>query len=240
MGASSRRDFLHGLSAAAGTAVLAPVVVSCNRQADITTTPPPDQGSEEAGAGEEMAAGADPMVLPLSRPEGWDPIAFNRARGNAGAVPESYHESINGSDGPLGKHVPYAPAVAAGVVPEGFVAVMFGNDEQGYPKHPASAPEGDAEGHWYDWIRVRRAVEDEAEEVEARFSSWPELAEGDTGQYAVQGGGDMTADAGRNTIYLVPLPPDYVEGETLRVLGHCSLHGEYVDFLAPQFPAADE
>ena len=49
--------------------------------------------------------------------------------------------------------------------------------------------------------------------------------------YLVADGGDVTADGGKNTVYVVQLPPDVGPGDVVRVVGHCTLHGEYVDFL---------
>lgn len=242
----TRRVFLQQLGAATGAVALAPVIGSCNRQAGGEPTTPAT--GDEPAAGEvvgDVAADApqgelaiEALTVPQTRPDDWDPIAFNRQRGNAGAVPESYHESINSGDGPVGKHIPYLPAVAAGVVPEGYVAIMFGDPSQNYPQHPASAPEEGVEGHWYNWIRIRRATDGEAQEIETSFGGWPETSGDDAGQYAVMGGGDITADAGRNTIYLAQLPPDVGPGETIRVIAHCTLHGEYAQFLTPEIPVA--
>ena len=221
MGSESRRVFLQQVGALAGSALLAPVISSCSRPVNSEpTTPPPGP------------APVDALAVPETRPADWDPISFNRTRGDAGAVPESFRASIDGDDGAVGKHLPYMPAIDAALVPEGFVAIMFGDPASEYPRHPAAAPAADGTGgHWFNRIRVRKAVAGPAGEIETTFSSWPETAEGDSGQYAVLGGGDVTAESGVNTVYLVRLPSDVSPGDPIRVFGHCTLHGEYVDFL---------
>ncbi|HJK98607.1 MAG TPA: hypothetical protein RMF84_15390 [Polyangiaceae bacterium LLY-WYZ-14_1] len=157
-------------------------------------------------------------------------------RGNAGAIPESYLDEINGPDGDtehLGKHLPYLAGIDAEVVPAGMVALMWGNPENGHARHPNAAPTADnPEGHWYDWIRIRKAVEGDAEETESRYRGWPEAENPADGAYAVKGGGEITADGGRNTIYLAQLPADVRPGDTIRIHAHCLTHGEFVDFLA--------
>lgn len=234
---TNRRTFLRDVGLTAGAAALAPAALSaCNRQGDTETTPDP---IEPTTGGEEPVTNplqTDPLAIPQTRPTDWNAITFNQRRGNAGAIPESYHESINGSEGEnghLGKHLPYMPDMEASAVPEGFIALMWGDPEVGHARHP-NAPTGTAgyeRGHWYDWVKVRKAVEDDAQEVETTFTGWPDPGEGQTGQYAVQGGGDINEDTGRNTIYLVQLPPDVAPGDTIRIVGHCLYHGEYVEFL---------
>ena len=140
--------------------VLMPVVTACKKK---------DEGGSEAAQPPKEPEGTpppqDPEVTkkmppakpdepPTAKPDGWDPIAYNKKRGNAGAIPESYHESINGADGDkkhLGKHLPYQPKVEAKMVPEGFVAIMWGDPDKGYAKHPNAkkGPANKGEGHWY-------------------------------------------------------------------------------------------
>jgi len=196
--------------------------------------PAPEPATEPEPPAPEPPA---PAKVPMLRPEGWDPIAFNRDRGNAGAIPESYHGDINGADGEaehLGKHLPYIPDTTGLEVPMGYLALMWGDPAHGYAKHP-NAPEG-AEayprGHWYDWVKIRKATDGDAEEVETRFSGWPATGAGDSGRYLVAGGGAIEDDGGKNTIYLVELPADVKPGDTIRVWAHCLYHGEYVDFIA--------
>jgi len=202
-----------------------------------------DQGEEEAAEGDEVAPTADEAAvdeavprpggdaLPVVAPAGWDPIAFNRDRGNAGAIPESYRTDINGPQGVtnhLGKHLPYVPDTTGLTVPSGVLPLMWGDADKGYARHPNS-PAGDPvypKGHWYDWVRVRKAVEGEASEVETTFASWP-----DGDGYLLATGPRLEYDAGRNTIYLVRLPADVESGDTVRVWAHCLYHGEYVDFV---------
>ncbi len=217
----SRRELLQGLASLAGAVVLSPIAVGC-------------ASSQTPVANATAAAGAIPAV-PAARPADWDAVAFNRTRGNAGAVPESYRAAINAADSDtkaIGKHLPFAPALAAGAVPAGKLAVMFGDPSRGYAKHPNAAPTAEnPTGHWFDWIRVRKATDAEAAEVESRFSAWPTPAASDTGAIAAREGTDPAADGGRNTVYLVALPPDVRPGDVVRVHGHCLTHGEYVDFV---------
>ncbi|MCA9583213.1 MAG: twin-arginine translocation signal domain-containing protein, partial [Myxococcales bacterium] len=102
----SRRDFVQHLAATTGAVVLAPFVKACGGASASGT-------AESTPAAPASTAEADPMSIPQTLPAGWDPIAFNRARGNAGAIPDSYRDDINGPDGEtkhLGKHLPYFPA----------------------------------------------------------------------------------------------------------------------------------
>ncbi len=174
------------------------------------------------------------MSVPLRKPANWDALAFNRVRGNAGAIPDSYLASINGPDGDanhLGKHLPFVPSVDD--VPEGFIAIMWGDPELGYAAHPNAvrSEANNNEGHWYNWIRIRKATDGEADESQSTYAEWPGLGEGSTGAYAVFGGGDITENSGKNTIYLAALPDDVGPGDTVRIYAHCLTHGEYVDFL---------
>lgn len=213
-----RREFLKGLAAAAGGVVLLPYVSACS-----------SNGRTETAA--QQAGSVAVPKPPLTKPSGWDPIAYNRIRGNAGAIPDSYLPDINGEDGVqmhLGKHLPYI--VEADGAPAGYLPIMWGDPSKGYARHP-NAPKSEAnnyEGHWYNWIRVRKAVEGDTEELESEFAEWPAA---DPMKYLVLGGGDLTADSGKNTIYLVGMPDDVHSGDTVRIWAHCLTHGEYVDFL---------
>ena len=110
---------------------------------------------------------------------------------------------------------------------------MWGDTSKGYARHPnaARSEANNQQGHWYDWIRIRKAVEGETEELQSNYSDWPGTAPSDNGAYAVFGGGDITADSGKNTIYLAALPEGVKSGDRVRVWAHCLTHGEYVDFL---------
>ncbi len=224
----SRRSFLKKLAAATGAVALAPVASACagDDAAEATATAPTTGG--------DVAAPSDPLAIPSARPSDWDALAWNRARGNAGAIPASYLEAINGADGDvmhLGKHLPYVPELdAAVVVPAGYVAIMWGDPSKGHARHPNALPGPDngGEGHWYDWIRVRKATDAEAEERESRYAAWPG---GASEGFVASDGGDVTADGGKNTVYLVALPADVAAGDLVRVHAHCLTHGEYVDFV---------
>jgi hypothetical protein len=156
-------------------------------------------------------------------------------RGLAGAIPYSYHEAITSPDGVekhIGKHLPYVPEVPGRIVPEGFMPIMWGDPAKGYAKHPnAQASEANGgEGHWYNWIRIRKAVQD-APEQETVFDGWPRLSSESTGTYAVMSNDDIRHDGGRNTIYMAMLPPGVRPGDVVRVHAHCLTHGEWVDFV---------
>jgi len=214
---TDRRAFLRTLATAAGAVILVPAVSACG---GATTTP-------------DTSTGMSP--IPKARPDGWDPMAFNRARGNAGAIPDTYLDDINGPDGDaqhLGKHLPWLPQLDANLVPVGFIAIMWGDPDVGHARHP-NAPRTDdnPEGHWYNWIRIRKATDDDATELESTYTDWPGTGDDDTGAYAVFGGGDLTDDSGKNTIYLAALPDDVQSGDRVRIHAHCLTHGEYVDFV---------
>lgn len=218
-----RRTFLERLALASSALVLAPVATACG--GDDETTPATTQTT---------SGGDDPLAIPLSRPNDWDPIAFNRARGNAGAIPESYLPSINGPDGPaqhLGKHLPYLPTIDPSFVPVGFIALMWGDPSKGHARHPNAVrnESNQFEGHWYDSIAIRKATDGEAQTMESTYPEWPSVT--GTGAYAVFGGGDLEEDSGKNTIYLARLPPDVRSGDLVRIHAHCLTHGQYVDFL---------
>ena len=228
---NDRREFLRMLATATGALVVLPMATSCR----------PSPGS--SGAGGEKAGGPGVRLveggilnIPRVPPDDWDPVAFNKIRGNQGAIPASYLPKINAVDGVpkhLGKHLPYRPQIDVALVPKGYLAIMWGDPFRGWAKHPQS-PKGSENyprGHYYDWIRIRRAVESEVEEVESRFCSWPEPGEADSGLFVASDGGSLESDGGRNTVYIAKLPEDLVSGDTNRVYGHCLYHGEYVDFL---------
>lgn len=213
-----RHAVLTGLAAAGLTAVLP---LGCART----------RGPATAAAGDD--AGLPPV--PAVPPAGWDPIAFNRTRGHAGAIPESYWPSIDGPDGDakhLGKHLPWLPELPDGALPEGHVGLMWGDPSKGHARHPNAAPSPELpEGHFYDWVRLRKATEDEATEVTSVFSSWPETAPGDSGAFTGLADAPPTADGGRATVQVCRLPDDVQPGDLVRVHAHCRTHGEYVDFI---------
>lgn len=229
---TNRRVFLQRLAQSTGALVLLPLVSRCG--GDSTAA------SEATGGGEVAAAvhppmRPDPMAIPTTKPADWDAIAFNLARGNAGAIPESYHASINGPDGVdkhLGKHLPYLPEVDGSLVPAGFIALMWGDPSLGHTMHPnAPRTEENPDGHWYNWIRVRKAEAGEAEELQSGYSNWPATEAGDEGRYVAFEGSDPAENSGKNTVYLAALPEDVGPGDTIRVHAHCLTHGEWVDFL---------
>lgn len=221
----TRRVFLTKLATLSGAAVLFPLATRC-------------ASAPKGSMGTAPAAGAPGSSLPLPtvRPADWEPLAFNRKRGNAGAIPKTYLADINGADGDkkhLGKHLPFVPQVDAKLIPAGYIAVMWGDPAKGHARHP-NAPKDTSKsyrGHWYNWVKVRKAVEGAAEELQNTYPDWPGTAPDNKTQFAALGGGDIAADGGKNTIYLVKLPPDVKAGDTIRLWGHCLYHGEYVDFL---------
>lgn len=231
-----RREFVKNLALGTGCVVLLPAVTACGGAKDMMkaeppVAPPPDAPKEMVENAQEAVESGVPMV----QPPDWDAVQFNKVRGLAGAIPASYHASITADDGDvkhLGKHLPYVPEVSGELVPPGFIAIMWGDPAKGHAKHPNAAKSADnPDGHWYNWIRVRKAVAEDAEELQSEYPSWPELGEGANGQYAVAGGGEITADGGKNTIYLAALPKDVKAGDTVRIFAHCLTHGEYVDFI---------
>lgn len=228
---TTRRDLLELLAAATGATVLAPLASGCGSSSSSGSTETTSAGVT-TGAGSEAA---DPMAIPSTRPEGWDPIAFNRARGNAGAIPEDYRDEINGPDGELvhlGKHLPYVPTLPAGAVPAGMIALMWGDPSLGRTRHPNAPPsETVPTGHWYDWIRLRKATDEGAVETTSTYGGWPTVLDTDNGRIVAQEGTDPTTDLGKNTVYLAQLPEGVVSGDVIRVHANCLTHGEYVDFL---------
>ena len=176
------------------------------------------------------------LEIPKRKPVEWDPVAFNRDRGNAGAIPQSYLKDINGPDGErkhIGKHLPYIPIIKKTRSIEGFLPIMWGDPSKGHAKHP-NAPRDDEknyEGHWYDWIRIRISSSGSAVELKSVYSNWPETVETDNGAYMPLSGKDITKDSGKNTIYLAALPSDAKKGDTVRIYAHCKTHGEWIDFI---------
>lgn len=225
---ATRRTFLKNLAVAAGGVVLLPLVTGCPqvKKDDMSKSDPAPSGTP---------AGGDATAVPSTKPEGWDPIAYNKARGNAGKIPETYHASINGPDGVkkhLGKHLPYVPEVDAKLVPEGYLAIMWGDPKKGYARHPnAAKSEANKEGHWYNWIEVRKAVEGEAEAQKSEYPTWPATGDVKAAGYLVEGDKPMDAEKGIHTIYLAKLPAGVKKGDEVRIWAHCLTHGEYVDFL---------
>lgn len=222
---TTRRQFLRHLATASGAVVLVPAVSRCAA---------PSAGAPTAG--EAAGAAAGELAIPLTRAADWDPMAYNRARGLAGAIPDSYLGDITGPDGDaqhLGKHLPYVPAIDAERMPADMLAIMWGDPAKGHAKHPNAvrSEANNHEGHWYNWIRVRKATAADAEELQSAYSEWPGVLPEDNGAYAVFGGGDITAESGKNTIYLAALPSDVQSGDWVRIHAHCLTHGEYVDFL---------
>ncbi len=224
----NRRDFLQQLATVTGGVALMPIVTSCSSS---------KSGSNAADAPKSAssAPAAQGNAVPLTPPDNWDAIAFNRVRGNAGAIPESYLPSINGPDGPmkhLGKHLPYVPSIEA-AVPAGMIALMWGDPSKGYTRHPNAprSPDNNNEGHWYNWIKIRKAVAGDAEEITSEYPEWPGTTEQQAEHYVVAGGGDITAEAGKNTVYVAKMPAGLQSGDVIRIYAHCLTHGEYVDFL---------
>ncbi len=232
---------MESLAAATGGTLLLPYVTAC---------------------GKNSPAAATKHGLPTSRPENWNAIEYNRKRGVAGAIPASYMAKINGTDGDskhLGKHLPFIPELAANrfssmdlsknaLIDNTVLPIMWGDPAKGHARHP-NAPKSEAnnfEGHWYNWIRIRKATTEPAIELQNNFANWPEGEFSNQvdirldGKMQLTKGGylsfdpeqtDVTADSGKNTVYLTQLPKDVKKGDWIRVWAHCLTHGEYVDFL---------
>lgn len=178
----------------------------------------------------------DLRQLPFKPGDDWDPVRFNRDRGNAGAIPASYLADINGPDGEkkhIGKHLPYIADIDPLMVPKGFIPLMWGNPSFGYTPHPnaVAGASNNHQGHWYNWIRIRKATLWYAQTAESTFSDWPIPKETDNGAYAAKDVKDITIDKGIHTIYLAQLPPDVKKGDIIRIWAHCLTHGEYIDFV---------
>lgn len=232
MSMTDRRQFLVRIASITGGAVLMPHVTACGASAaagEPTSMP-------AGGTAASHVASADTLLpIPMAKPDGWDPIGFNRERGNAGAIPESYHADINGPDGEnshLGKHLPYVPGGDL-PVPEGYIALMWGDPALGHTMHPNAVrnESNNYEGHWYNWIRIRKATDGDAIEMQSEYTEWPDIGPNDNGAYAVFGADDITAESGKHTVYLAALPDDVGPGDTIRIYAHCLTHGEYVDFM---------
>ncbi len=241
----NRRDFLKKMAAATGGVVLAPMVVACaggsqGGKAAGGTTPAGQKPKDASKAPRADGLGytgpvKTSVTVPTERPADWNAVDFNKRRGNAGAIPKSYLGAINGPDGDkkhLGKHLPYIPALEGATVPAGHMAIMWGDPSKGYAQHPNAVkdPSRKYVGHWYNWIRVRKAVAGEAEEAQSTFADWPGTGE-EAKKYIAKGGGDIKANSGKSTVYLVALPRDVKKGDTVRVWAHCLTHGEFVDFI---------
>ena len=207
-----RKEFLRDVAFYAGSAVLVPVVSVCK------------------------PSKSEALEIPNKKPADWNPVKFNRDRGNAGAIPKSYLKDINGPNGVkthIGKHLPYIPKLKKARSVDGFLPIMWGDPSRGYVQHP-NAPRDDKknfEGHWYDWIRIRKSSSKPTAELKSVYSNWPEITESDNGGYLPFEGKDITKDSGKNTIYLAALPSDVRKGDLIRIYAHCKTHGEWVDFI---------
>lgn len=218
----TRRTILRRLALTVGGVVLMPAVACTARRGDAALVPSENEASITR--------------LPLRIPPGWDPVGYNRLRGNAGFIPATYLDDINGPDGSwnhVGKHLPFVVPLDETEIPSGYVALMWGDPAKGHSEHP-NARRGEAnkyQGHWYNWIRIRKATDSRAEELQSTYGEWPGTVDGDNGAYAVAGSGNIEDDAGKNTVYLAALPKDVRTGDIVRVHAHCLTHGEYVDFV---------
>ncbi len=169
-------------------------------------------------------------------PPGWDPITYNRNRGNAGAIPKSYIDDINSPDGDtkhIGKHLPYIPEIDPSIILKGYVPLMWGDPEKGHFPHPNAGTDGssDSGGHWFNRIRIRKSARWCVKTSETVFSGWPETKPEDSGSYAVFNRGEITDKNGIKTIYMAILPPDIGPGDTIRIQADCLQHGQYIDFI---------
>lgn len=228
-----RRDFLGRVTAIVGGIALSPLhvaIVGCGGAKSAERASGAGQASRRRGMY------GDPKDVPLRKPKDWDPLRYNLWRANAGAVPSTYLDDLNGPEGTpkhLGKHLPFIPRLPSSKVPAGFLPLMWGDPRKGYTRHPNArrTEKNDYEGHWFDWIQLRRASGDNAEETRSTYSNWPHTTQGDSGAFTGYAGPKAEHDDGRNTVYLAALPRDVRAGDDIRVWGHCLTHGEYVDFL---------
>jgi hypothetical protein len=231
----TRRDFFHRVAGATGTLVLAPYLVGC----EPTSTPdraPTAMPILEPVAPTETPA-AEPPSVPLERPAGWDALAFNKRRGNAGAIPASYLDDINGPDGDarhLGKHLPFLPALDPGSsCPAGMLAIMWGDPSKGYARHPnAASTEENPEGHWYNWIRLRKATAgDTSGRSRATTGAGPRSNPETMAPTRLARATTLRVMAVRTPSTWRSSRPTWVPGDLVRVHAHCLTHGEYVDFV---------
>ena len=95
----TRRTFAQQLATLTGGFVLLPAISACKSGPTLKAAAPPTRAVQP-----KRAARSERAVLPWEKPADWDPLAFNRKRGNAGAIPASYLSDINGPDGDT-KHV---------------------------------------------------------------------------------------------------------------------------------------
>lgn len=209
-----RRDFFKATMGFAGLSIIMPVISAC-----------------------ETKTSSEDIQLPMEKPKKWDPVEFNKLRGNKGAIPQSYLPAINGPEGEkkhIGKHLPYIPVLDKSIIiPAGFIPIMWGDPAKGHTPHPNAVPgpDNDFLGHWYNRIEIRRAIPVYAQAITSTYSGWPANTDQASGLYISATGGELTAENGVNTVYLAKLPSDVKKGDTIRILAHCLTHGEYVDFI---------
>lgn len=209
-----RRDFFKTTLGLAGLSIMMPILSACESKSD-------DLG----------------IMLPMEKPRNWNPIEFNRKRGNSGAIPDSYLSDINGPEGEkkhIGKHLPYIPKLGKDVIiPKGYLPIMWGDPSKGHAQHPNAVPGPDNNylGHWYNRIELRRGVSVNAQTQISTYNGWPDSRDESQGMYVSAAGGPITEANGIHTVYLAKLPADVSKGDTVRILAHCLTHGEYVDFV---------
>ncbi|MBU6161516.1 MAG: twin-arginine translocation signal domain-containing protein, partial [Myxococcales bacterium] len=73
----NRRDFLQRLASLTGAVVLVPSIHACG-------------GAQDTDAPTSMPSTSMLAPPPAAKPADWDAIAYNLARGNAGAIPDTY------------------------------------------------------------------------------------------------------------------------------------------------------
>lgn len=235
---SNRRVFLQQ-TAVAGLALptVGSVLAGCasNKAAPAAKAASAPAAAAAAAPVKAAVTGGTPAGVPITRPSDWEVVAFNSARGAAGAIPAGYMDKIKAADGlpkHLGKHLPYLPSnVPADRVPANYLSIMWGDPKLGYTMHP-NAPKSEAnpEGHWYNWIRV--AIEgNEGSQIETKFDDWPKCSDAVKGHIVGLEDADATVNGGKNSVYLAQLPEGAKSGDTLRVWAHCLTHGEYLDFV---------
>lgn len=206
----------------------------------------PENKSEPEIISRDQAAAESGFGVPNSRPPNWNPFTFNLYRGKRGSIPKDYLAQIIEEgvlEKKLGMHLPYVPKLSKEKreqVPKGYLPLMWGDPSKGNAMFLHQEANGDQQGVWFDWIRIRKAVIGRADESQSRYQGWPQTPAG-SGSYMADQGESLTAQDGKHTVYLAQLPGDVRGGDLVRVWGHCKARGEYIDFVVvPEWAVAEQ